>query len=307
MKIINDIMDIPSLESFVITIGNFEGVHQGHQDLLKSVQKHAKELKSKMVVMTFSPHPQKILQIAKNNFMLGEESDKFKLIKDCGADYLVVIEFTRDFSTRTAEDFLENSLFKHPGIKALYLGYDFAFGAKKQGSFEVAKKLSLARNIVCEQEEVFKIQDKIVSSTGIRDFLAQGDVAAAKHMLGRPYKISGLVVRGVGRGKTIGFPTANINFNADLVVPARGVYVTETKYNGVIYKSVTNIGYNPTFKDDCKTSVECHILDFDRDIYGEMIDVSFFTKIRDEKKFASVDELVKQISHDADFARAFQK
>jgi riboflavin kinase/FMN adenylyltransferase len=305
MKIIQSIKDIN--EEFGLTIGNFDGVHLGHQDLLNKVKDQCVQNKLKMTVMTFIPHPQKILFGDKKHFLLCDYEKRRELLKKMGVDFLVEIDFSRDFSTIDPEHFLKTFLFSNPKLKSLYLGYDFAFGANKQGTFQIAQKIAEEHKIKCELQEKFLASGDIISSSKIREFMEKGNIEQATKFLGYNFSINGLIVRGVGRGKTIGFPTANLSFDSDLIVPARGVYITKTIHAHSEYNSVTNIGFNPTFKDDNILHVEDHILSFNKDIYGEKIEVIFYKKIRDEKKFSGIDELVKQIKLDANTSLEYFK
>lgn len=286
---------------FGLTIGNFDGVHQGHQDLLNRVRESTKKNGQKMIVMTFVPHPIKIIKGA-TSFLLNTYMERRCLLESYGVDYLVEIHFTRDLSTQSPESFLEDYILSIDGLSTLYLGYDFAFGSNKAGDHEFVTDYCKNKCSVEIQPE-YKFKSKDVSSSVIRGYLLEGDILKANDCLGREHFISGRVVKGAGRGKQIGVPTANIEFDSDLLVPKRGVYITKTRYKDQLYHSVTNIGKNPTFTTDEAMSVETHLLDFDNDIYGDEIAVLFVERIRDEKKFDSVNELINQIKADVDTAR----
>jgi riboflavin kinase/FMN adenylyltransferase len=286
---------------FGLTIGNFDGVHQGHQDLLNRVRKATSKALQKMIVMTFVPHPIKIIRGA-SSFLLNTYIERRSLLERYGADYLVEIHFSRDFSTQSPENFLNEYILSIKDLQTLYLGYDFAFGSNKAGDHEFVTNYCKGKCEVEIQPE-FKLDNENVSSSTIRKLLLDGDVLKANNILGREHFISGRVVKGAGRGRQIGVPTANIEFDSDLLVPKRGVYITRTQYKDQLYFSVTNIGKNPTFKSDESVSVETHLLDFDNDIYGDEISVQFIERIRDEKKFESVNELIAQIKDDVETSR----
>ena len=196
-------------------------------------------------------------------------------------------------------------LISYPGLKKFYLGYDFAFGANKQGGFDEVRELCKPQRIEVEIQPKYEHSGAIVSSSLIRDKLSSGNISAVNELLKRPFHLEGVVIKGEGRGKKIGFPTANIQVDSDLIIPQKGVYVTRTLYKGMTYKSVTNIGNNPTFKDTNQLHIETNLFDFDHDIYGEFLDIQFFKKIRDEKRFSTVNDLIDQIRSDITFARSF--
>ncbi len=286
---------------FGLTIGNFDGVHLGHKDLLKRVREATEKNGQKMIVMTFVPHPIKIIKGA-TSFLLNTYHERRCLLESLDVDYLVEIHFTRDLSTLSPEKFLSDYILSIEGVEGLYLGYDFAFGSNKAGDHEFVTNFCKGKCNVEIQPE-FNMNGEDVSSSVIRKHLTEGQILAANNCLGREHFISGRVVKGAERGKQIGIPTANIEFDSDLIVPKRGVYITKTKYKDQLYFSVTNIGKNPTFKSDEVMSVETHLLDFDNDIYGDEISVYFIDRIRDERKFDSVNELISQIKKDVETAR----
>ncbi len=289
-----------------VTIGNFDGVHQGHREFLSQIKKDSLSENAKFVIVTFIPHPLQILK-AQTGFLINTFEERRALLDLCGVDYLLEIDFTRDFSTLSPEDFLTKFIFSFSGIEKIYLGHDFAFGANKAGDFRVAQDFCHLKNTEIVLQQEFKVSGASVSSTEIRSAITLGDIPKASQLLGRDYFLSGRVIKGEGRGKKIGFPTANMGYDKGLLVPSKGVYVTQTEIDKMTYNSVTNIGINPTFNTGYDIHVETHLLDFALDIYGEMIKVIFLKKIRDERKFPSVNELVTQIDLDAQAARLFFK
>ena len=309
MKILNTLLEIPQKNSqypaIGLTIGNFDGVHIGHRQLLKKIKDQCLKKDQLFAVVTFIPHPQKILQPEKERFLINSYEQRRKLLKELGVDYLIELKFTRDFSTLPPEKFISDYLLNYPNLKDFYLGYDFAFGANKQGGYDLVRSLCEPRRIFVEIQPKFEFESKVVSSSLIREKIYSGDLENIETILARPYHLEGLVVKGEGRGKMIGFPTANIQVSPDLIVPQKGVYITRTIYNGMTYNSVTNIGNNPTFKDNHVLNIETNIFDFDTDIYGESLDIQFLRKVRDEKKFATVNDLVNQIKTDVSEAKAY--
>jgi riboflavin kinase/FMN adenylyltransferase len=287
-----------------VTIGNFDGVHSGHREFLAQIKNDCIRDHAKFVIVTFIPHPLQILK-SHTGFLINTYEERRELLASVGTDYLLEIDFTRDFSTLSPDMFLENFIFSFGGISKIYLGHDFAFGANKAGDFNLAKKFCALKNTELVLQKEFKVNEKIVSSTHARTSILSGDFVVANELLGRPYFLSGRVIKGEGRGKKIGFPTANIGYSKDLIIPAKGVYVSKVKIKDMIYNSITNIGINPTFNNGDEIHVETHLLNFSMDIYGEEIRVMFFKKLRDEKKFSSVNDLVGQISSDINLALSY--
>ena len=281
-----------------ITFGNFDGVHLGHQQLINELRKRASDDNQALGIVTFIPHPRKILQIHADGFLLCSYKQRRKWLSELGVDYLIEIPFNRDFSTLSASDFLDKYILTYPSLRAIYLGWDFAFGANKQGDADIVKKHSYGRSIVVEEFGKYPAATEAVSSTLVRNALVSGDMIKARFLLGRSFSIEGIVVKGEGRGKRIGVPTANLQIDTDIIHPASGVYVTETSTKNMTYRSVTNIGHNPTFKDDKKLTIETHLIDFDEDLYGETLEVKFLERLRSEKKFATVNDLIDQIRKD---------
>jgi riboflavin kinase/FMN adenylyltransferase len=307
MKVLHSLLDIATNEAppIGLTIGNFDGVHIGHRQLLTKIKSDCLMNGLNFVVVTFTPHPQKILQPGKERFLINSYETRKALLSDLGVDYLIEIMFTRDFSTLSPENFLKNYLLVYPKLKNMYLGYDFAFGANKEGGFDLVKSICEDRGIKVEIQPKFEYKNKVVSSSLIRERISNGKVSEVEEILGRNFCLEGVVIKGEGRGKRIGFPTANIQVNPDLIVPQKGVYVTRTCYEGMTYQSITNIGNNPTFKDTDQIHIETNILDFDNEIYGENLEIEFLSKVRDERKFATVNDLIEQIKKDVQFSRDF--
>jgi riboflavin kinase/FMN adenylyltransferase len=306
IKNINELQEIYSEDKVQVTIGNFDGVHKGHREFLLRISDNCKKTKSKFVVITFVPHPVHILN-AQTGFLINSYTERRELLAQCGVDYLLEVDFTRDFSTLSPESFFQKFLFTYRGIDKVYLGHDFAFGANKSGDYKLAKILCEKENINLILQDEFLLNNHSVSSSIVRSAISSGEIERANSLLGRPYFLSGRVIKGQGRGKQIGFPTANIDYGNELIIPARGVFITKTNIHDMIYNSVTNIGMNPTFNLGQAIHIETHLLDFTRDIYGEEMRVSFFKKIRDEKKFSSVNDLITQIDKDVQAAKEFFK
>lgn len=303
MKVIHNINEIPSTSKIGVTIGNFDGVHIGHQHLLKDIRQKCDEKGLLFVVVTFVPHPQKILSPGRERFLINSYMFKRELLGKLGVDYLIEIEFNRDFSTLSPQEFLTNYLLPHPGLEDIYLGYDFAFGANKEGDFDIVRETCKNVNVTIQPK--FEFAGQTVSSTLIRKLISNGDLKEVEKVLARPFRLEGTVIKGEGRGRKIGFPTANILISPDLIIPAKGVYVSRTTNKGMTYNSITNIGNNPTFNSDNDIFIETHLFDFDDFLYGENIEVELYKKVRDEVKFSAVNELVEQIKKDIKVAKEY--
>jgi riboflavin kinase/FMN adenylyltransferase len=309
MLVLNNLHDIPRHNNFYpqigLTIGNFDGVHLGHRELLKKIKSECSQQNLLFVVVTFVPHPQKILQPDKENFLINSYTERRKLMDSLGVDILVEMNFTRDFSTLMPDDFLMKYLLTYPELKKFYLGYDFAFGANKAGKQDLVNSVCNPRGIKVEVQPKYDFNGILLSSSLVRDKILNGLMMEVSEILARPFCLEGVVIKGEGRGKKIGFPTANIQVASDQIIPQKGVYITRTQYGEMVYQSVTNIGSNPTFKDTNQIHVETNLFDFNADIYGEVLEIQFINKMRDEIKFPTVNELINQIKIDANKAKKF--
>lgn len=303
MKIIKSLNEI-ECDNFAVTIGNFDGVHRGHQKIINQIYNECRDADLKLVVITFTPHPIEILN-PKEHYLINSYEERRELLSRQNIDYLLEIEFNRDLSMKEPEVFLNEYIFNHIEPKRIYLGHDFAFGAQKKGNHEFVKSFCSSKstevNVLCS----YDVEGDKVSSTVVRESLASGDVESVGKYLGRNYFIRGRVIKGAGRGRQIGIPTANLALDRYRRYPKNGVYITKTKFGESTWYSVTNIGHNPTFNDGNNVFVETHILDFDNDIYGNELEVSFIKRLRDEKKFSSVNELIEQIKLDVKKTREY--
>jgi riboflavin kinase/FMN adenylyltransferase len=301
MKIIDRLENITQpFKNAVITIGNFDGVHIGHQALFHEVIEKADSIDGTSIAMTFDPHPVRVLQKNNNPPLITLHEQKIELIERTGIEILICIPFTNQFASLSAEDFIKSLLIDKIGMKAVVVGGDYTFGKNREGNLAVLKSYApqLGYEVIVADwiKTARNISDRI-SSTKIRELVTAGNLEPASKMLGRHYQIRGRVVRGRDRGgKLLGIPTANINLQDELC-PKTGIYAVTVEYDNRIYKGVANIGYSPTF-DDNEFTVEVHLLDFAENIYDEKIRVNFIERIRDEKKFADISELKEQINQD---------
>jgi riboflavin kinase/FMN adenylyltransferase len=309
MKILHNLLDIPrdrdGFPPIGLTIGNFDGVHIGHRELLGKIKTKCHSKNLLFVVVTFVPHPQKILQPDKDRFLINSYEQRRSLLQQIGVDILIEMKFTRDFSTLKPQEFLSKYVLSYPNLKDFYLGYDFAFGANKEGDHDLVNSICHPRGVEVEIQTKFEFHGKVISSSLIRERLLSGEIDQVQNILERPFYLEGVVIKGAGRGKKIGFPTANIQVSQDLIIPQKGVYITRTVYKGMTYQSVTNIGNNPTFKDGHQIHIETNLFDFNMDIYGETLEIQFLYKLRDEKKFPTVNDLINQIKADVDSAKEY--
>lgn len=302
MNAYESIDDLPGDQKFGLVIGNFDGVHRGHRNLLKEVKELCQERGVEPLVMTFVPHPMTILR-NESSFLINSYQERRELLKKEGIDHIVEISFTRDFSTLSPEQFLEKNVLKNKNIRLFFLGYDFAFGANKKGDHEFVKTYCANKDIEVVIQKKFENEQGVFSSSLVRSLLKEGKTMEASKILERPFFMRGRVIKGAGRGRQIGFPTANIELNFSKLIPELGVYATKCHLKGCCYLSITNIGKNPTFTDKDVINVETNVFDFSDDLYGEIIEVEFYEKIRDEKKFSSVNDLIEQIKKDCEKRR----
>jgi riboflavin kinase/FMN adenylyltransferase len=285
----------------VITLGNFDGLHLGHQELIRKVIRRAKETGSRSIVVTFRPHPLKILAPEKCPPLISIYEEKIKLFEKLGIDVLVKIPFTLEFAKMSPGDFVKGILCDMLGAKEIFVGFNYRFGRGREGNIATLKALGERLGFTVREVEQVSLNGEVISSTKIRHLLRDGEVEHAARLLGRTYTITGIVVKGDGRGKSLGFPTANIAPKHS-IIPAHGVYAVRLFVRDRFYDGIANIGMRPTFDKNVLT-IEVHVFDFDEDIYGEDISLYFIGKIRDEKKFGSADELIRQIRRDVGIAR----
>ncbi|HEX4925410.1 MAG TPA: bifunctional riboflavin kinase/FAD synthetase, partial [Bdellovibrionales bacterium] len=287
----------------IVTIGNFDGVHLGHRKLIQRVTTVARTHAARAVVFTFEPHPVQVLFPERKLKRLFPREDQCEQLKALGVDALVIEPFSRQLSQTQPEDFLKTYIFEPLNPRGLIVGYDFSFGANRQGGVAQIEEITHKRNILLEVVPAFETAGGVVSSTRIRKTIAAGEMRLARELLGRPFYVQGIVEKGNQRGRKLGFPTANLTIQNECL-PAIGVYATWTWVRGRRYRSATNVGRNPTFQDDGPVSVESYILDFDDYIYGEDVRVEFVERLRAEQKFSSVDELKSQMTKDVDSAKS---
>lgn len=306
MEIFETLEAIQNIKPTAVALGNFDGVHLGHQELIKQAVKKAGDAGLKSAVFTFSNHPKDLLPKEKKVKNILVKSDKERIIESLGVDYLFNVPFTRRIMTMSPAAFVEELLLDKFNMKAAFCGFNYHFGHKAQGNPEVLRQMGARHGYEVTEIPPYKIKGEIVSSSLIRTLIASGQVEQCKTYMGRHYAIGGEVVVGNRLGKKLGFPTSNLVIDPSMVTPPNGVYVTCCTYNGVRYPSVTNVGHKPTIGHYNK-NVETHIFDFDKELYGKQITVEFLQKTRDEVKFDSVEELSAQIVRDCRQASAYHQ
>ena len=305
MKIIRSITAFNSSEKTIVTIGTFDGIHIGHQKILKDLIKTAKKEGKKSVLLTFFPHPRMVLQKENKILLLNTIKEKSSLLEKMGLDYLIIHPFSREFSRLTALDFVRDVLVNKLNTSRLIIGYDHHFGKNREGNIHQLKEYSLLYDFKVEEIPAQDIDDVSVSSTKIRTALKDGNLKTANNYLGYHYMLNGTVVSGKKLGGTIGFPTANLEIKEPYkLIPKTGVYIIKTHINTVLYTGIMNIGFNPTVLGKHQT-IEAHLFDFNEDLYGKEIMIEFIYFLREEHKCESVKELVVQLNIDKENAISY--
>jgi riboflavin kinase / FMN adenylyltransferase len=319
MKVIRGIRNLKIKASTVVTVGIFDGVHRGHQKILRELKRYAKAINGKSCVVTFEPHPLKVLKPHRTPPMLISAEHKMRLLETGGISIAAVINFTRDFAAMTPVHFAEDVLKNRLNAKELLIGEDFVLGKGRSGNVKNLKRIGRRIGFSVRVIKPLKSGGRVISSTLIRKQIMSGDLKSARQLLGRDVSVLGTVVRGSGRGRTIGFPTANVDPHHEAIPPS-GVYVVKARLGGKQYRGILNIGFRPTFhpavarrgradhvKKENESVIEVHIFDFDKPIYGRHIEVIFLKKIRSEKKFKSKLELIARVKRDMTVAKNYFK
>jgi len=309
MKVHTDLNNFSALNP-VVTIGTFDGVHLGHKKVIKRLQELAKDVNGETVIFTFYPHPRLVLKTHQDELRLINTLEEKKiLLEAAGVDHLVIYPFTKEFSKLSYTDFVENILVGQIGMKSLVVGYDHKFGHKRKGTYEDLKVYADKLNFNIEQLEVLNVDTIDISSTKIRQALAQGDIQTTNKYLGHRYFIRGIVVDGKKLGHEIGFPTANIDPQESYkLVPKDGVYAVRVEIDEVMYSGMLNIGFRPTVNHQMDNrSIEVNIFDFDENIYYKNISIHFYKRIRDEQMFKGIEDLKAQLVKDKETVLTFFK
>lgn len=303
MKVYYNLSDFKPLKNAIVTSGTFDGVHLGHQKILHILNKTTETSGGESVVLTFWPHPRMVVsQDSQGLKLLSTVDEKIELLEEQGVNHLLIVPFTREFSELSSEEYVQKILIEIIGTRKLVIGYDHHFGRNREGNFQYLENNSHKFGIEIQEISRQEIDNLVISSTKIRQSLLNGEIKAASDLLGRHYSFSGIVAKGRQLGRTIGFPTANVQVSETYkLIPANGVYAVRTKVRGKWLNGIMNIGNRPTV-DGIGRTQEVHILDFSDDIYGENITVELIEYIRPEQKFNGIEELKTQILKDKERA-----
>jgi riboflavin kinase/FMN adenylyltransferase len=298
MQIFDDISKVKWDKNTVVTLGTFDGVHLGHKKIINKVVEKAKCLNGRSFLITFYPHPRKVVSTQEIK-ILSDPAEKAALFEGLGIDNLLVINFTKEFSQLTSEEFLNKYIINGTGVSEFIIGYDHHFGKGRGGNEATLREIGKEFDFNVTAVDEVKIDDNIVSSSKIRKALETGDISKVNSFLGRHYSFSGTVVEGDKRGRTLGFPTANVKLNdADKLLPALGIYFVEFNRGAEKLYGLLSIGKRPTFYNAGEVTAEVYIYNFNNEIYGEQVTVNIIEKLRDEEKFASADDLIAQMNKD---------
>lgn len=298
MKLLHGLENANILRPTVLTLGVFDGLHLGHQLIMKKIVDRSRALGAVSTAITFDPHPRAVLHPDNATPLLQTLDQRLANFEYLGIEQAIVIAFDREFASQPAENFLREIVRDRLHAMEVYLGKGFAFGKDRAGNIQLLRKQSAEMGFFADEVDEVRLRGQRISSSKIRSLLADGRVNLARRMLGRPYGVEGVIERGNRRGHTIGFPTANLK-PRNRVIPKYGVYATASLVNGSWRRSITNIGVRPTFENDSTPSIETYIFDFDGDLYGNVLRVRFLRRLRDERKFAGIGELKLQIQKDA--------
>ncbi|CAM2936701.1 bifunctional riboflavin kinase/FAD synthetase [Hathewaya histolytica] len=300
MRIIEDNFKEKLSEFTYIALGSFDGIHRGHLNLVRKTVKLARENNCKSMIYTFKNHPMSIINKDKMPKLIQNNEEKVEILRQEGIDILNFVQFSKEYMKIKAKEFVEK-LVKCYNVKGIVVGFNYKFGYKNEGNIELLKILSKKYNFQVFICEPIEYEGNLISSTNIRNLISNGKVDRARILLSRPFAIEGTVVEGKKLGRKLGFPTINLRFNQNKILPKTGVYYTAVKYSNRIFKGITDVGYNPTVNGKV-LSIETYILDFNKEIYGEDVIVYFLERIRDEEKFDSLNELIEVLKKDKVYA-----
>ena len=304
MKVFRDSDKFDYDNRSVVTVGTFDGVHLGHKKIIEKLNDIKKSKKLRSVIVTFDPHPQIVLKNkTKDIKILTTTDEKLKLFESFEIDIIYIINFTKEFAKISSEEFYKTYLIDKIGMSELVLGYDHKFGKDREGNITTLKNLSGEYNFSFHGVGEFKINNEKVNSTAIRNTITESNLEKASFFLGRSYSMAGQVIGGDKRGKSLGYPTANIKpLSENKLIPNTGVYLVSIELKDYLYYGMMNIGFRPTISDSNEKILEVNIFNFDEDIYDEIININFIEKIRDERKFDSINELKKQLLADKEYS-----
>ncbi len=304
MKIFHGTQNANISRPTVLTLGVFDGLHLGHQKIMRTVVERAIDIRAVPTAITFDPHPRAVLYPSNSPALLQTLDQRLAAFEFLGIKQAIVIRFTKEFAEQDAQMFLRQTISERLQAKEVYLGRGFEFGKNRQGNIDLLKRISGELGFFADEVPEVRLRGKRVSSSRVREALFNGRINIARRMLGRPYGVEGQIEHGSSRGHEIGFPTANLK-PQNRVIPRMGVYVTSTLIEDVWRRSVTNIGIRPTFGDDSEPSIETFVFDYNGDLYGDVLRIRFLHRLRDERKFNGIEELKAQITKDTQRALGY--
>ncbi|MHA3047610.1 bifunctional riboflavin kinase/FAD synthetase [Riemerella anatipestifer] len=305
MKVISSISEYKNTSPTALSIGMFDGVHLGHQSIIKNLKKISDEKKLSSGLLTFWPHPRTIFNPNENLKLLNTLTEKTSLIENLGVDFLFLQNFDEDFRNLSADDFVKKILVDKLNVKHLIIGHDHRFGKDKKGDFNLLQKMATEFDFEVQQLGAIQLENQNISSTKIRNAITSGDFKSANDMLGYHYPLSGKVIHGKKIGRTIGYPTANISIDNIKLLPKKGAYIVEVWINNLFYKGMLSVGTNPTVSGT-ELSVEVYILDFNKDIYDQDITIKFRDFLHEEIKFDGLEALIKKLDKDKALTESFE-
>lgn len=299
MQVFNSIKDLTKNKNTILTLGTFDGIHPGHLKIIDKLVACSKEKGCRNVVITFYPHPRTVLGNDNSVKMLTTQEEKINLLEKHGVENLLIINFTKEFASLSAEDFIYDYLINGIGLSEIVLGHDHHFGKGRKGNVELLKQIGAKEDFIVTTAEAFLIDGEVISSTKIRNAVSDGDIAKANKLLGRNYSFSGIVVGGDKRGRELGFPTANIKLTSqEKLLPASGIYAVKVFVENENHIGLLSIGNRPTFYSEGELVTEVYIYDFNREIYDKDFTVELVERLRGEEKFNSAGELINQMNKD---------
>ena len=307
MDIVYQLNNASYVKNSVVTVGTFDGVHLAHQELIRDVIERARRRKGRSAVITFDPHPKEVLT-GKPLHLLTSIEERQQMCEQLGVDVFFCTEFTYDFSRQSSRDFYLRYVIQGTGVSEVVEGYDHHFGRDREGSIEELLRLGREFEFSVDALKPVYVDEEIVSSSQIRQHLLQGRVDRAHRLLGRPYPVAGTVVRGDGRGRQLGYPTANLQLSSNRkMIPQDGIYFAQVEIDATVYSCMVSIGVRPTFFTHGHRTIEAHLLDFDGDLYGKVITLQFLKRLREERKFESAARLIEQMNKDKEESRRLEQ
>lgn len=299
MLVHNNINQLPNFKNAVLTIGTYDGVHFGHQQIIKKVVELAKSINGESILMTFNPHPRFIINPNETLKLITTFDEKVDILANFGLNHIVAFPFSLDFASMDAEDYVKNILVKHFNPKIIVIGYDHKFGKNREGDIHLLQKMGPEFGFIVKEIEKQTLEEIAVSSTKVRRALLEGDILSANNLLVHPFSLQGKVVDGDKMGRKLGFPTANIQIdNPNKLIPPSGVYAVKVNIEGNLFNGALSIGIRPTFNFGPKEVIEVYIIEFDKNIYGKLIKLNFYKKIRSQVKFEKLEDLITQMRDD---------